>query len=273
MLKTILIALALVFLSCGLMCGGIFYFSFSSGTKYQERFFTAISTGDPAQVEALLAPSLRAKIDEPVLAAWVDTINKRLGPFQKLSGSNFSTFSRLGPNGKEITTKGTVEFADGTANSRLVFVNDLVEEFTVTSPQLPDDWWAAAAESDFYRQRGEEFLTALLDGDTQKAFSLVDPALRQVTPLEKMADMAEKFVANEGRPQQIEYATRRIDAKAAHPLRIFYKIPGKEGQTYGSVSFVFKDLQAQIVDFELAVDAAEVKDTEAAPRAVPETAL
>jgi hypothetical protein len=254
------------------MCGGIFYFSFESGAKHQDQFFTTISTGNSAQVEALLAPSLRAKVDEPLLAAWIASINKNLGPFQKLSSTDFSTFSRLGPNGKQLDTKGTVEFAQGTAKSRLVFVNNLVEEFTVTSPQLPDDWWVPAAESDFYQRRGEEFLTALLRGDTPKAFSLVDPALQQVTPQEKMADLAETFVAKEGLPQQIDYAARRVDAKAAHQLRIFYKLPEKEGETFASVSFVFKELQAQIVDFELGVDAAEIKDADA-PRAVPETAL
>ena len=56
MFKTILIGLVVGFLSCGLLCGGCLYLSKQSGTKHQERFFAAVATGDPVQVEVAAHP-------------------------------------------------------------------------------------------------------------------------------------------------------------------------------------------------------------------------
>ena len=86
-----------------------------------------------------------------------------------------------------------------------------------------------------------------------------------------MAELAQKFVEKQGPPQRIEYATRHaLMLRRAQPLRIFYTLQSKRGQATASVTFIFKDLRGQIIDFELAVAPAEVNDVELVPHSAGE---
>lgn len=259
MLRTIFAAIGLLVVGSVALCGGCLYWAQRSGSAHQEEFFAAVGTGDVQKVTALLCPQLQAKIDEPLLAAWIAAVNANLGRYQGLSKSDFNTSTSYTEAGKRVESKGTVEFAKGSAHSELVYVDGKIVEFSLAKVAFPDDWQRPAAQSELYRDRGRKLLEQLLSDRVDAAFETMHEALQRAAPREKLAAMAEQFKATNGAVKTIHYAAFRFDPAGEHQLKLYYKIDTADGDRVGEVEFQFVGLKAELIGFELGVNADSIQ--------------
>jgi hypothetical protein len=248
--KLLLIGIA-GFLGFAGLFAGLLVWAQGSGAKHQERFFAAVETGDARKVMTLFHPALQEAVDEPVLAAWIDRVRADLGSFEGLSAANFSTSTEMRSGAVFTESKGTVRFERGTAESKLVFADGKLVEFSVESPQIPSGWFQGPKSSGLYRQRGEEFLRLFLAGDADAAFAAMHPALQKAVPHEQLKEMIARVTSNAGQLKSVDFQTERLDAGELPTLRIFYAIECEDTQLSGEVDFQFEGMQGSILAFDI----------------------
>ena len=248
-MKKVLIAFGVVFLLLIVLFAGVLAWAMKFGAEYQERFFAAVDSGDSARVLALFHPALREEVDEPVLAAWIQAVNWQLGDFQGLTKTNFNTATRFDGGVRRTESEGTVNFEKGTAQSRLVFHNDQLIEFSVESDTLKD-WFQGPASTKIYRRRGAEFLGHVLGHEPEAAWGMMHPALQEVLPLAKL----EAMIANNsaaGPLKKIECHAENVAADAGHSLTVVYRVAGENAESLASVTFQFVGMKGHLVAFNL----------------------
>jgi hypothetical protein len=249
MVKKVLMAFGFLFVLLAVLFAGVLVWAMKSGAGYQERFFTAVDSGDAGQVMAIFHPALREEVDEPVLAAWITAVNGRLGGFQGLSKTDFNTATRFHGSVRQTQSQATVNFEKGTARSQLVFHDDQIVEFSVESDTLKD-WFQGPSSTELYRRRGAEFLGHVLRGEPDAASAMMHPALRDVLPLEKLKQMIANISAA-GPLQAIEYHAENMNPGDGHHLTVFYRVACENDETLASVTFQFVGLKGHLVAFNL----------------------
>lgn len=252
MLKRILVILGVLFVLVLLLCGGLVYWAKSVGTARQEQFFAAVNSGKAADVLPLMHPALVAEIDEPVLQAWMNEFNQRLGKFQGLSVLDFHTEARQEKNLTLLESSGTVNFEKGKAESNLTFHDDKIVRFQVNSDEMPKEWFKGPADSGLYRQRGEEFLRFALDGQPEKAFAMMHAALQDKMPLETLRSGVGKAMAEGGKLKAVTFEREEFEGgEGKESLKLFYKIQMEKAVLSGSVVFRFIGLKGHLVAFDI----------------------
>jgi hypothetical protein len=235
------------------MFGGLMLWALDSGSKHQERFFTAVASGDAQQVIALFHPALKEEVDEPVLALWMSRVRSDLGAFKGLSLTNFNTSSKFDNGASLVESKGTVEFEHGSAKSELVFRDGQLVKWLVTSDKIPADWINGPLDSKLYRQRGETFISYFLQGKPDAAFAVMHPALQKAVPLDQLKAMVERVNEGAGPMKSVTFLSDRFDTSATPTLKIFYKIECEKDQSTAEVDFQFEGLKGGLVLFNLSV--------------------
>lgn len=81
-MKKVLMILGVVFLAVIVGFVLLLVWAGESSAKDQDRFFTAVLSGDPAKVMELIHPEMREEVDEPVLAAWMECVKNHLGSYK-----------------------------------------------------------------------------------------------------------------------------------------------------------------------------------------------
>lgn len=251
MLKQILLILGAAVLLMVLACAGIIFWAQRAGSARQEAFFKAVDSGDPAQVLALCDPALRDEIDAPVLAAWMNEVRTQLGEFQGLSKTNFNTSSKVTTEGSFTESKGTVNFVRGSAESELMFRNDLLVQFTITSDKLPDGWFKGPADTALYRSRGEQFLTKFLQNDTNGAFAMMHEKLQEAAPRDKLKAMSESIVSQTGPLQSITFEDEQFSTDEGERLTLHYRCKCEKLELTGEVVFRFVGLKGHLAAFNV----------------------
>jgi hypothetical protein len=221
----------------------ILFWAQRAGSELQTSFFSAVESGDVKQVEALMHPALRKKIDPPILEAWMQEVRGKLGRFQGLSKTDFSTSTKY-QGGKKLTeSKGTVNFEHGTATSELEFQDDQLVAFSIRSDKIGDDWFKGPTDSTFYRERGQQFLTHFLNGEAEQAFSMMHESLQKAMPLEKLKTLMTGVTAKAGRLQSIAHTEDRFDASKGQRLKVLYQVKCANSQTTAQIDFQFVGLK------------------------------
>lgn len=231
-----------------LAVGGVLAWSWWSGGEVQKKFFTAVHSGDPAQVTALFADALKAEVDEPVLARWMETVRGNLGPMKGLDRTAFKTSGSIDNGATVLESEGTVQFEKGEAKSRLKLVSGKIVEFAVESERIPKEWFTGPTGTALYRERGKECLTFLLTGQVGKAFDLIAEDLRgEVPKLEKrMAEMTERV----GGLKSVAFESEAYEP-GARKLKLFYQVACDRSSTRANVTFAFEGFKAKIRDFDI----------------------
>jgi hypothetical protein len=242
--------LGLAFLVLIVLFAGLLFWAARAGSKLQEEFFAAVGTGKTDTVLAIMAPTLRAEIDEPMLAAWIATINTKLGPYKGMRKTDFNTSSRLVDGVTVTQSVGTVDFEHGTAKSELVFHNGQLAGFHLQSEQLGRQS-PAPANNDFYRERGQQFLTHLAGGDLALAFAMMHPELQKAVPLEKLKASTTALREQGGPLQSVVWEKEQAEAADGQRLKLFYKVQLAKQAKTGMVTFQFHGLKGHLLAFEL----------------------
>src|SRR5690606_254294 len=94
-----------------------------------QTFFEAAATGEPARVQSLRSPALAAEVDEPVLEAWMQAINDRLGRVTAITAAESPAPSTSA--GDTTRTTARVQFERGTAIATFDVNGDRLQAFAV----------------------------------------------------------------------------------------------------------------------------------------------
>lgn len=250
-MKKILMVLGVLFLVVLVACAGLMFWAQSSGSKLQEKFFSAVTSGDPAQVTALFHPALREEVDEPVLAAWMEEIRSKLGVYRGLSKADFNTLTKFEGGVRITESQGTVHFEKGSAHSELVFHDGQLVKFKVKSDSIPDDWFEGPASTALYRQRGEEFLKHLLKGDADATFHAMHPSLQKSLSREKLETMISNIRKNAGEMKSVTFQSEEPDKSDGYILKLFYNVACDKAETTALVEFRFIGMKGHILAFDL----------------------
>ncbi len=252
MATRILAILGVVFLVVLVLCGGLLFWAMSAGTAYQDKFFAAVNSGKAADVLALMHPALRAEIDEPVLQAWINEVNEKLGKCQGLSKTDFHTEAKQENNVALVESSGTVNFEKGTAKSEISFHGDQIVKFNVTSDLIAPGWFKSLPNTDLYRKQGEEFLRFALEGQPDKAFAMMHPALQTKMPLDALRPGLEKLLAETGKLQSLALEKEDFQSGAeGQSLKLFYKLGMEKGPAFGVVEYKFAGLKGHLMAFNV----------------------
>ena len=196
-------------------------------------------------------PALREKIDPPILEAWMQEVRGKLGKFQGLSKTDFSTSTKYQGGTKLTESKGTVNFEHGTAQSELEFQDDQLISFFIRSDKIRDDWFKGPADATLYRERGQKFLTHFLNGEGEQAFSMMHEALQKQMPLAKFNTLMAGITAKAGKLQSITHTEDRFDTSEGQRLKVFYLVECANARTTAQVDFQFVGLKGHLVAFDL----------------------
>ena len=251
-MKKILQIIGAIVVVVVLLFVGLLFWAHGAGSKKQEAFFTAVLSGDPAEVIEMLHPDLREQVDAPVLAAWMKAIKDNLGDLKGLSKSDFSTSTTEADAGTLTKSEGTVNFEKGSATSLLVFLEGEIVEFDVDSDELPKDWFQGPADTTLYQQRGEKLLRLLLTDEVEEGYAMFHEALQgQYSLAELKADMA-SIAPQLGALEEIEYDSDEFERTGtAQKLTVFFKVTGEGGTVDAYVRFQFEGMKGHLIAFRV----------------------
>lgn len=252
MLKKILTILGAAFLVLIVLLAGILIWAQRSGAELQERFFTAVVSGDPEQVLALCDPALRDEIDAPILTAWMAEVRKQLGAFQGLSKTDFDTKARVTTEGSFRESKGTVHFQNGDATSDLVLRNDLLVSFSIKSEKIGDDWFKGPTDSTLYRTRGEQFIQRFFANDAAASAGMMHENLRKELADDKLTAMIDRVVGQAGALRKITYRDEKFVADDGQMLTLNYHVECEKANFVATVEFRCIGLKGHLWGFNFA---------------------
>jgi len=248
--KTILIVAVVVIVILGGAFIGLLSWAQQSGTELQQPFFTAVLSGDANQVTALFHPALRAEVDEPVLAQWMTAVKAKLGGFKGLSKTDFSTSTEIKNGTKTTQSSGKVDFEKGSVHSELKFVDGKLVAFHVTPEEgALGEWFRdiAPEQSQFYRDRGQRFLTLFLTDKPDDAFGMMNDSLQKAAPLEKLKAMMATIAKQVGPMKSVE--CQSANAEGPGILKMLYQVRGEKGSTLASVKFEHDGMRYGLLGF------------------------
>ncbi len=177
------------------MALSVFAFALPAYGDMQEDFFRAVESGQVKQLTTQMRPELLVEIDEPILAAWMNAVNERLGSVQSMSYSGFEL--KQTDDGTLRSTTATVTFSQGTAASELTALDGRLISFNVTSDDLGDDWFQGPASVGLYREMGRTFILRFMTGRTDDAYAMCHEALQEVIDRDSFQQMID-IVQNQG---------------------------------------------------------------------------
>jgi hypothetical protein len=176
---------------------------------HQDEFFKAIGSGKADAATKLMHPALVEEVDEPVLGAWIDAINEKLGPVTEIRQTGISQEASL--TQRKIETTAAVQFERGSANSSLTTLNGKIVAFNVESEQL-GDWFRGPKGIGVYQQRGKAFIVRFFNGEIDDAHAMFHDELKKAVSKEDLARMSEQVRANAGALKSATFKDSRYSA-------------------------------------------------------------
>lgn len=247
----VLKVLGVVFLVLVLGFVGILIWSHQKGEATQEKFFRAVLSGEPQQVLDMLHPDLRRQVDEPVLASWMAAVKEHLGAFEGLAKDNFSTSSRTENGVSILESDGKVEFARGTAASKLRFVDDQVVAFHIESEALPRPWFTGLGDVAFYDRKARAFLDAIATADASTALASMHENLRAKFEEHAFGKSLQALRARLGLVSRVELLSDEFAVGPPQTLELRYELSGSAETLKARVRFVFDKMQGHLAAFQV----------------------
>ena len=218
------------------------------GSKLQEAFFDAVGSDDPENVLELCDPRLREKIDAPILGAWMEALQDKLGEYQGMSDTDFETRHIPSDEGKIVQSKGTVHFEHGDAKSELTFCDELLTGFSVASDKLAGNWFEGPTETDLYQERGGKFIRKFLAQNQKGTVALIAPELLAVVG-DKLPELMKTLADKTGEVTSVEYSEDKFTKENGGTLKVYYDLECEKGKFVAEIKFQFNGLKGYLEGF------------------------
>ncbi len=227
----------------------------SPADELRDKFYTALDSGEPTRLFALMDPTLQEQFDTPVLAAWQAGINTLMGKHNPKEG-----IEEVFADGEEytggkwvVTCSGEAIFETGTAHLAFTAVDDRMTELTFDAERLKDGEWITSLDISMYKTRGSQLLIALSESQYIVAREYVEPELAAKLTDEVLEATMGAINEHMGQVDAIVFHAPvwRV-SEAERTLTLFYLWKGqvREGAAY--VVFSFDDNRmGKIVDADL----------------------
>lgn len=199
---------------CALLCGLLLFVCVSSAradqNEEQALFFAALQSGKANELIKLMHPALQKAVDEPVIVAWIATVQKQLGDYQTFQLQTDAQKITQIAAGERSESHAAVAFSKGQASSELVFLEKQLIAFSLTSEKLADNWFRGPQNVDLYRAHAQTFITNILMGKNPQAWELMHPKLQEQLGQEKFSVIINQVMQQMGDPQTIEFQESRF---------------------------------------------------------------
>jgi len=246
--------LGIVFLVviAGFVC--MLIWSHGKGSELQEKFCTAIGTGDAGKVIELMDPRLKENVDRPILQMWVNEVNAKLGKYEGLSKSNFHTSSSTSGNQTVVKSEGTAIYEKGEAQLMLVELNEMLVEFNMTTDRIPGADWFKKPEGIFYRDRAIAFIDHMVSKRMDQARDMMHEILKKQFDVDRAKAHMVNQLARMGEVKSIKFLSEKFTPGKSPELKIFMTVEGSKKTIKADVRFQFVGLKGHIVGFNVPSD-------------------
>lgn len=213
----------------------------------ERQFFAAIDRGDVDAVLAMLHPSARQLTDAPVLHAWIDAINTRLGDHEQIQILTRDRQQRT--TGTLEQTRAEVTFQRGTAESECSLLDGKIIAFSVTSSQMAN-WFEGPTTVDPYDEVAQAFIRKFLAGRAAPAHDLMHPALQQKISPDQLQTMIDAVTAKAGPLQRLTLQDHRFSTDGSAPaLFLTYAVECEQATATCEMEFQFARMQGHLLGF------------------------
>ena len=249
MFKKLLMVFGAAFLLLVAGVAALLIWAQRAGSEQQEKFFTAVTSGDPQKVLDLCNPALAEKIDAPVLGAWMKEVQKQLGAYRAMSATDFNTSMNSTNQGTVITSKGTVHFEKGDAKSDLTFTDGKLTAFEINSDKITGNWFQGFDDTKPFRDRGEQFIQKFFAKDLAGCAAMMHEALRKEAPDEKIKSMMDALVGASGPVKSIKFLKEKFTTDDGQQLQIDYEVEAEKAKVVFNVKYRFIGLKGHLAGF------------------------
>ncbi|MBI85875.1 MAG: hypothetical protein CMJ81_21985 [Planctomycetaceae bacterium] len=217
-------------------------------SSLENRFYQSIGRGDVDTFYRMLHPALRAEVDRPVVKAWLEVVQARLGRCQSIEPVASSRTQQL--TGVRWEGSSKITFAKGVADGSLSSFNGQVLSFQVQSEKMVD-WFQGPKKIEVYTARAAAFMTAFLDTELTPAWELIHPALQDVVGKEGLKRMMARVVDNGGPLQHLQLKSHRFSLEGGNPtLFLLYDVECERANGTCQLEFQFVDMKGHLLGFD-----------------------
>ena len=217
-------------------------------SSLENRFYQSIGRGDVDTLCQMLHPALRAEVDRPVMEAWVEVVQARLGHCQSIERIASSRTQQL--TGLRWEGSSKVTFAKGVADGSLSTFNGQILSFQVQSEKMLD-WFQGPRQIELYTATAEAFMTAFLATELTPAWELIHPALQDVVGREGLKTMMTRVVDNGGPLQGLQLKSHRFSLEGGNPtLFLLYDLQCEQANGACQLEFQFVDMKGHLLGFD-----------------------
>jgi len=182
-LRKLLVAFALLAVAGG---GGCYLFVtklMDAGDRQLRELFQDLAAAPAEQVLDRFVPAAREKNDPERLVAFARAIPETFGEYREIPFFQGQLNMRSGTGGDILSYQGTLEFAEGPRQLKVVLVDGKVDTLRVLDPAQSKEIEATMSrppeDPSYARDRARTFLEAWVAGDRDAAFAQLLPELRE----------------------------------------------------------------------------------------------
>lgn len=234
--------------------------SFCRQKSMVNEFFTAVCAADGDRVRGMMVPQAAGTFDDPLLASFAAGLREYLGEFKGISPKHYQSIKKIGDSDAPTKISCILDFEKGSGRAAIEIVDGKVASFKLASERIPNGWSPLPTDTQFWREQGREFLTAYVEGDAEKAYSMMHPNLQKKAPLERLR----KDTALARREAGKLLAVQFVSEEKAHPsgkaIRIRYRLKCEKLTRDMVLSFEFAGLKGYLTGVAPATEEASAPD-------------
>ncbi len=210
-----------------------------------DQFLNEVQVGDVEGLLGLMHPKLAERIDKPILECWMQAVSYRLGQVEAV----FPVTDITTDDRQEM--QSTVSFTKGTARVSLTVLNNYIVSFEVQSDQMTN-WFQRPLSLKMYRDRAEEFLSAMKTGDYENCLTLLHEQVASQLEAETLEGYHQKVQQTIGQQTEVAFKQAKLtilEDERLEQIDLFYELKGEMGTITAEFAIRFQGMQGQIVGF------------------------
>jgi hypothetical protein len=213
-----------------------------------QEFFAAVASREPARLTAMMSPALAGEVDKPVLEAWMQAINERLGAVTAITTTDSPAPTM---DGGATSTTARVRFERGTATSTLYVSDGRLQAFSVNSPDLGDDWFSGPTSTGLYERQGEDLIRSVLTNDADGACERMHRSIAETIGRDGLSEMVAHIARQWGPPESVTFAQSRLDlSPESQRLILTYNVACRRASGTCEVQIQFLGMKGHLMGFD-----------------------